>query len=285
MYVLTLRSSMSLTDIQPMHHRLFLLNRDRPTVAVVAEIERLEAQWVEPLAHALRADPAAPTDQASLFACLDRMLEPPDVQSPTERYVADECTLTGFRILVADFAVDALTEAQSFLPIVPRLPIEARMPVLRVLVDEFGCGNLHRAHSHLYIDLLDELRLSTDLEDHVVTSSGEVLAFVNLFYWLAARADTPAWFLGALAHLEASIVDGFGCYVAGCERLGVVHGDYYREHVHIDGFHRREMRTAIKHLERQRGIDHAAAWAGARLAAATFDAAFETAVARARAGE
>jgi Iron-containing redox enzyme len=233
----------------------------------------------------LRADSAAPSDQATLFARLDDMLAPPDPESPAERYVADECTSAGLRVLVAEFAVDALTEAQSFLPIVQRLPIEARMPVLRVLVDEFGSGNLRRAHSRLYMDLLEELGLSTELEDHAPTTAAEPLAFVNLFYWLAARADTSAWFLGALAHLEASIVDGFACYVAGCERLGVVHDDYYREHVHIDGFHRREMRTAIKVLEQRCGFDHAAAWAGARLAATTFDAAFETAVARARAAE
>jgi hypothetical protein len=74
---------MTLSDTQSLHHRLFLLNRTRPTAAVVAEIERVEARWIEPLARTLRADRTAPTDQATLFACLDRMLEPPDGNSAT----------------------------------------------------------------------------------------------------------------------------------------------------------------------------------------------------------
>ena len=186
---------MILKDTQILHHRLFLLNRRRLSAAVVAEIARLEDEWIEPLAHTLRADPTAPTDQATLFACLDRMLEPPPQESPAERF---RCRRVH---------IDRLSG--------PRGGLRCR-----------------RAHSHLYIRLLDELGLSTDLEDHVSTTSAE-----------------------ALADLESSIVDGFGCYVAGCEQLGVVHDDYYREHVHIDGFHRREMHTAIKLLEQRCGID------------------------------
>jgi Iron-containing redox enzyme len=264
-------------------HRLFVLNRGRPTAGAVAEIERIEAQWIAPRAAALATASGAPADRASLFGRLDELLVLPDEDPPEVRFVAEECGLAAFRTLVAEFAVDALTEAQSFLPIVARLPMDARMPVFRVLVDEFGCGNLARSHSQLYVDLLDELDLPTGLDDHLPAASREVLAFVNLFYWLAARADSPAWFLGALAHLEASIVDGFRCYVRACERLGVEHDGYYREHIHIDGFHRREMRTAMVLLDRHDALDHAAAWAGAQLAGSIFDTAFSTAVDRARA--
>ncbi len=265
------------------HHRLFTLNRSRQTAAVIAEIERLEAAWIVPVANCLIADGAAPTERAGLFARLDELVDQPEADEMTTQFVARECDLEGFRVLVAEFAVDALTEAQSFLPAVARLPIQPRMAVLRVLIDEFGCGRIERAHSRLYMNLLQELDLPTDVESHLRNTSSEALAFVNLFYWLAARADSPAWFLGALAHLEASIVEGFGCYVAGCERLGVVHDDYYREHVHIDAFHRREVRIALTLLDQHGDLDCAAAWGGARLAAATFDTAFATAVERARA--
>lgn len=263
-------------------HRLFILNRSRQTGAVVGEIERLEAAWVEPVAHGMVADPGAPAERADLFVRLDELVDRPEPDDEAASFVAHECGLDGFRVLVAEFAVDALTEAQSFLPAVARLPIEPRMALLRVLIDEFGCGRVERAHSRLYMNLLDELDLPTDVESHLPATSREALAFVNLFYWLAGRAEGPAWFLGALAHLEASIVDGFACYLAACERLGVVHDDYYREHVHIDTFHRREMRTALTLLDRHGDLDYAAAWNGARLAAAIFDAAFATAVTRAR---
>ena len=203
--------------------------------------------------------------------------------TPTLASLRRSAGSTPFASWWPNFAVDALTEAQSFLPAVARLPIEPRMPVLRVLIDEFGCGRIERAHSRLYTDLLQELDLPTDVESHLPATSSEALAFVNLFYWVAARADSPSWFLGALAHLEASIVEGFGCFVAGCERLGVRSDDYYREHVHIDAFHRREMRTALTLLDHSGELDHAAAWSGARMAGATFDNAFAVAVARARA--
>lgn len=263
------------------HHQLFTLNRSRPTAAVTAAIERLEAAWVEPLSRCFVAEPGAPTCRSRLFSGLDELLAIEPDKAATG-FVAEECDLNAFRVLVAEFAVDALTEAQSFLPIVGRLPIEARMPLLRVVIDEFGCGNIDRAHSQLYMQLLDELGLPTDVPSHLPATSSEALAFVNLFYWLAARAESPAWFLGALAHLEASIVDGFRCYVAACERLHIVHDTYYREHVHIDAFHRQEMRSALAILDRHGELDHAAAWGGARLAAATFDSAFAVAVSRAR---
>jgi hypothetical protein len=98
---------MTLTDTQTLQHRLFLLNRCRPTAPVVAEIERLEAEWVDPLAHSLHADSAAPADQAALFARLDDMLARSDRETSAVRYVADECTLTGFQVLVPEFAVAA----------------------------------------------------------------------------------------------------------------------------------------------------------------------------------
>lgn len=263
-------------------HRLFALNRRLPTAGVVAEIERIEAGWIVPRAAALASHPGAPADRTALFGRLDELLALPDEDPPEVRFVAEHCDLAAFRVLVAEFAVDGLTEAQSFLPIVSRLPIDARMPVFRVLVDEFGCGNQARSHSQLYVDLLEELGLPPGLDDHLPAAAGEVLAFVNLFFWLAARADSPAWFLGALAHLEASIVDGFRCYARACERLGVTNDGYYREHIHIDGFHRREVRAAMVLLDGHGALDHAAAWAGAQLAASIFDTAFSTAVSRAR---
>jgi hypothetical protein len=70
-------------------------------------------------------------------------------------YVAQSVPLAGFRMLVQEFAVDGLTEAQAFYYVLPRL-------MLRIMIDEFGSGNLKRAHTTLYLELLRELDISGD---------------------------------------------------------------------------------------------------------------------------
>lgn len=37
------------------------------------------------------------------------------------------------------------------------------MPMLRIMIDEFGSGNLKRAHAALYVNLLRELEMPTSL--------------------------------------------------------------------------------------------------------------------------
>jgi hypothetical protein len=120
-------------------------------------------------------------------------------------YVADKMSISEFRMLVQEFAIDGLTEAQVFYYIFPRLPLEAQMPMLRIMIDEFGSGNFVCAHTSLYVDLLNELSMPTDYEfyiDHIADSSFE---FLNIFYWLTLRADDPSYFCGALTYLESII--------------------------------------------------------------------------------
>jgi Iron-containing redox enzyme len=171
-------------------------------------------------AHAPRRFSGA-LDQATLFARLDDTLAPPDRERqrcatwPTSaRYRLSD---RGGRVRRRRAHRGAVVPAHRATPADRRPHASAAGLGRRVRLRQPP-----RAHSRLHMDLLEELGLSTDLDDHAPTTGPEPLAFVNLFYWLSAQADTPAWFFGALAHLEASIVHGFTCYVAACERLGVV---------------------------------------------------------------
>lgn len=264
--------------------RLFELNRSVPSAARYREIEAIEAVWLEPIL----VQHAALSPQLSSATEIAQLIEEAiadgdgDGRSAAD-FLANDATREQFRAVVADYAVDGLTEAQNFFPAIPRLPIRAQMAVMRVLIDEFGCGNLQRAHSELYMDLLRELDLPTDLASHLPDVSAESLAFANCFYWLASRAPDVEYFLGALAYLEAYIPTGFSCFDAACRRLGIEHGRYYSEHMHIDEFHKQELQIAIHEYDRAQGCDPAKLWVGMTLLQRLLADAFDAAIDRARA--
>jgi Iron-containing redox enzyme len=276
---------MSATDVaRASLQRLFELNRSVPSSARYLEIEAIEADWLAPI---LAEEAGRAPELASVGAVAgfieEAIAEDDSAGRAGADFLANEATYDQFRIVVAEYAVDGLTEAQNFFPAIPRLPIRAQMAVMRVLIDEFGCGNLQRAHSELYMDLLRELELPTDLRSHLRLVSAETLAFVNCFYWLASRAPDVEYFLGALAYLEAFIPTGFAAFDAACRRLGVEHGLYYSEHIHIDDFHRQELQIAIHELDRVHGCDLAKLAVGMNLLRRLLGASFEAATGKARA--
>ncbi|MCG6969502.1 MAG: iron-containing redox enzyme family protein [Gammaproteobacteria bacterium] len=208
-----------------------------------------------------------------------------DLDSSSADYVAEKMSIDEFRILVQEFAVDGLTEAQVFYYILPRLPLEAQMPMLRIMIDEFGSGNIRFAHTSLYVELLQELSMPTDYQfyiDHIADSSYE---FVNLFYWLTLRADDPSYFCGALTYLETIIPMAFECYVQCCNRLNIQAHAYYSEHQHIDFYHAQDGMRILKALNAHQALDYKKAWQGVELASHITNQAFEGAVVKAQAGK
>jgi len=221
--------------------------------------------------------------RAELLEALDGLLEQEkNTPSETADYLAHQSSREQFSVVVEQFALDGLTEAQSFFPIMGRLPIQAQMPVMRVLIDEFGCGNPGQAHSQLYRNLLTELGLPLDLGHYLDITNAETYAFVNVFFWLTQRASHPEYFLGALAYLENSVPFAFSCFAAACHRLGIDHHHYYTEHMHIDGFHAREMRAAIREYDTAVGLDCTRTWVGIQLGSMLIGQAFDAAVNRSR---
>ncbi|MGB6162348.1 MAG: iron-containing redox enzyme family protein [Pseudonocardiaceae bacterium] len=262
--------------------RLFIHNRSLPTADRYTQIECLERDWIIPKIAALAACTPPIGSRAQWGTALEGLLANEQEGTPAGRYLAEKASLKEFTLVVREFALDGLTEAQNFFPIIPRLPIRAQMAVVRVLIDEFGCGNLQQAHSQLYRNLLTELGLPLDLNHYLDYTSDETYAFLNVFYWLTQRVPEVEYFLGALAYLEASIPAAFTVQVRACERLGITHGRYYSEHVHIDDFHRREMQLAIREYEAAHALHPTKLWIGALLLSELIGTAFEAAVLRAR---
>jgi nitrite reductase/ring-hydroxylating ferredoxin subunit len=152
------------------------------------------------------------------------------------------------------------------------------MPILRVLIDEFGCGNLNQAHSQLYTDLLSELDMPTNIESYLDDLNQESYAFLNIFYWLTQRASNIEYFLGALAYLESMIPFTFKCFAEACQRLGILNSKYYTEHIHIDGFHSKDALRAIKEVELAANLCYSKVWIGVKIASLITNQAFDAAI-------
>ncbi|MFF4415299.1 iron-containing redox enzyme family protein [Streptosporangium sp. NPDC001559] len=262
--------------------RLFIHNRSVSSAHTLATIEKIESGWILPLVTGLTARTPALGSREQWVQALDDLLAEERRGTDAGRYLAEEASREEFVLVVREFALDGLTEAQNFFPAIPRLPIKAQMAVMRVLIDEFGCGNLRRAHSTLYLDLLAELGLPQDLDSFLDCTADETFAFLNVFYWLTQRAPHMEYFLGALAYLEASIPDAFTVQARACRRLGIENSRYYTEHLHIDAFHMKEMRLAVREYEAVHGLDPTKVWIGTLLLSSLIGSAFGSAVWRAK---
>ncbi|MFJ6700042.1 iron-containing redox enzyme family protein [Streptomyces sp. NPDC091272] len=259
--------------------RLFVLNRTIPGPEELRELLELEERLI--VSRVREIETAAPSlpDRAALGRQMKELLKAEESDPPEfERVMAQDLGRDQFKEVVAQFAVDGLTESESFLPIIWRLPKKAKMAVFRVLVDEFGCGNLDQAHFNIYRDLMTELGMSLEVEDYLDRTNEETFAYVNTFFWAAARAPRPEYFLGTLCYLESSILYAFQCFATAAQRLGLEGARYYTEHLHIDHFHARELQVAIREFDAEADLQPAKVWAGFKMASEVIGAATEAAV-------
>ncbi|MCX5199578.1 iron-containing redox enzyme family protein [Streptomyces sp. NBC_00249] len=262
------------------HKELYGLYQQVPDVGRYAAMVGHEERWIVPLARDHEASAPAFASAHELLDALKDFLAAEEAElSDNHRFLANEAGPAQFRSLVAEFALDGLTESESLLPVVPRLPYRSGMAVFRVLIDELGCGNDEKSHSQLYRDLLDELGMSTDPDSYLDATPPEIYAYVNMFHWLASRAPSPQYFLGAYAYFESSVLYGFQSFARAAKRLGISKDAYYTEHLYIDAYHSTHMKTAIRSLEEP---DLAKIWAGVRLASDIVGTATESAITRAR---
>ena len=266
------------------HKQLYLHNRQviqSDLSGFLGAFREFEERWIRSCLQDLRID-ERPLSFGQLTDQLDQLIEEEaSAESEEVRFVEERITLEQFRILVQEFALDGLTEAQSFYYIMPRLPLPAQLPMLRILIDEFGSANPSRMHTTLYINLLKELQMPTDIPYYLEKISDAGFAFVNHFYWLTIRADDPSYFAGSITYLESIIPHLFPCYTTACKRLGIKAHHYYSEHCHIDHFHAIEGRRLLQAMARQGCLDADKAWLGARLTQAITNHTFNEALRKA----
>jgi pyrroloquinoline quinone (PQQ) biosynthesis protein C len=264
------------------HERLFRYNLGAEAPA--RHLLRREARWVR--REFARGKPGhPPASFAEFLRRLDGAVRAVARPGAEAEFLAGGVSLGQFRGVVAEYAPDGLTEASAMCHALPRLPARAQMPLARILIDEYGCGNLGRAHSQLYRRLLEELGMDTRLEAYLGTATTASLAAVNIWHWMARRAPAVELYLGALAYVEAAIPAAFRPFAAACARLGVAQHGYFTEHIHIDTYHANDARRILAALGRARPVEHGQAWAGVTLARRLARRAFRTAMARSREGQ
>lgn len=262
---------------------LFIHNRSILNADSYKRLLEIENPWILEIFDSIQSKLKIINSKAEFQKEFDNLLfEERNAPSDDADYIANQVTLDEFKAIIQEFAVDGLTEAQSFFPIIARLPITAQMPILRVLIDEFGCGNLQQAHSKLYYQLLSELEMPTNIESYLDILNPESYAFLNIFYWLTNRAPDVEYFLGALAYLESMIPFAFQCFADACQRLNIANSKYYTEHIHIDNFHAKDTLRALWELDSAIGLDYTKAWTGVQIASFITAQAFDAALKKAK---
>ena len=258
---------------------LFLANRVPLGPRSYEDLISFESGWMEGLLTPL-TDETKPLSSFEEFKdLLTQLIRKEAANSPpSAAFLAQEMDREQFKMLVEQFAVDGLTEAQAFPAIIPRLPIRAQMPIQRILIDEFGCGNLDQMHTNLYCQLLEELGSPLDLKYFVNIAIDPVFEFVNIFHWMTKRSPDVEYFLGALSWFEGVVPIFFKPYVDACDRLGIAAHRYFSEHIHIDVYHAQSALLAIREAEKSMPIDYTKVWMGAQLAQAIAGQAFDAAV-------
>jgi hypothetical protein len=263
---------------------LFLANRSciKQLKPLPSHILAFERDWIDSTISKTRtANP--PTDLAALRKQLAELVDlERSVMPPSAAYVGDHMTREEFKILVQEFALDGLTEAQVFYHLMPRLSLAAQMPMLRMMIDEFGSGTLKRSHTTLYIDLLNELEMPTDLAFYIDINASAGFSFPNMFCWLTMRADDPSYFAGVITYFETVVPFFFECYTSICSRLQIKAHTYYSEHVHIDVFHAIEGQRLLKAMDAAGDLNPVKAWEGICMGREITNAAFDAAVEKAR---
>lgn len=263
--------------------RLFLYNRSILDASSYQEMLEIEKTWIVEVFDSIQSKTKTIKSRKEFQEAFNNLLfAERNAPSDDNDYISERISLDEFRVIIQEFAVDGLTEAQSFFPIIPRLPITAQMPILRVLIDEFGCGNLQQAHSKLYYQLLSELEMPTNIESYLDILNPESYAFLNIFYWLTNRAPDVEYFLGALAYLESMIPFAFKCFADACQRLNIVNSKYYTEHIHIDNFHAKDVLRALWEVDSAVSLDYTKVWTGVQIGSFITAQAFDAALKKAK---
>jgi len=259
---------------------LYLANRQPLDPRSYEELVAYEATWMKDILSPIeKATGEVQTFEKFRDLLHDLIAKESTDAPPSAAFLANDMDREQFKILIEQFAVDGLTEAQAFPAIIPRLPLRAQMPIQRILIDEFGCGNLEQMHTYLYHKLLEELGSPSDLAYFTGIALDPVFEFVNIFHWMTKRSPDIEYFLGALSWFEGVVPALFKPYVAACQRLGIAAHHYFSEHIHIDEYHAQSALLAIREAAKSMPFDYRKAWIGSLLTQSVTGRAFDAAVA------
>ena len=132
-----------------------------------------------------------------------------------------------------------LKESDHTTWVIPRLSDPVKAAVMELQYDEYGGGNPHRLHAHLFAQGLAASGLSDEYGAYIDEVPVEVLEQNNAMSLFGLNRRLRAASLGFLAAFEATSSSPSRKIAGGLERLGFPAEmvEYYTEHVEADAVH------------------------------------------------
>jgi len=166
-----------------------------------------------------------------------RDLDPP--LSASSRYIREQMTEAGYRLLLAIASFDGLVEGSRLSRILGGAANEVQCMLTRVLMEEYGGGRLARKHSTFFAQMLAEFDLSTEPEAYFDLVPWEVLACANHNFLLTERKRYFLRYNGGLTYFEVAGPAAYRNYLTAAQRLGLSAAamGYWELHIKEDERH------------------------------------------------
>ena len=159
----------------------------------------------------------------------------PSLASYLQRSATDE----QMRQYLQHKSIYTLKESDHTMWTIPRLSHRVKTAVVELQYDEYGAGNPHRLHAHLFSRGLEESGLSAEFGAYIDDAPQEILEQDNAMSMFGLNRRLRAASLGFLGAFEATSSSPCRKVARGLERLDfpaeIV--DYYTEHVEADAVH------------------------------------------------
>jgi hypothetical protein len=171
----------------------------------------------------------------------DRDLNPPI--SETKQYLRSEMSYAGYRCLLAIASLDGLVEASRMSRILGGASNSIQATLIRVLLEEYGSGQLKRKHSTFFAKMMAELNLNTEPEFYFDIVPWQALASINHNFLLTECKRYYLRYNGGLTYFEIAGPSIYEDYRLAAERLGLSETamGYWKLHIQEDERHGRMM--------------------------------------------
>ncbi|AFY33634.1 iron-containing redox enzyme family protein [Calothrix sp. PCC 7507] len=184
-------------------------------------------------------------------------LNPP--LSAAKRYLREDMSWEGYRLLLAIASLDGLVEASRLSRILGGASNEIQATLFRVLLEEYGNGRLSRKHSTFFAQMMAELGLKTEPEAYLDLVPWQVLASINHNFLLTERKRHFLRYNGGLTYFEIAGPAIYTDYMLAAKRLQLADAamGYWELHIREDERHGQWMLTDVALPLADRYPDHA----------------------------
>ncbi len=170
----------------------------------------------------------------------------PPISAP-KRYLREDMTLMGYRLLLVIASLDGLVEASRLSRILGGASNEIQATLMRVLLEEYGNGRLSRKHSTFFAQMMAELGLETEPEAYLNLVPWEVLASINHNFLLTERKRHFLRYNGGLTYFEIAGPSIYTDYLEAAKRMRLSDAamGYWELHIREDERHGQWMLTDV----------------------------------------